>query len=58
MELWNWAGVIAISTASHTVEVLIDGLGWHRRSEYMIEVGEILRTVTYSSELLHRELIL
>jgi hypothetical protein len=37
MELGNWAGVIAISTASHTVEVLIDGLGWHRRSEYMIE---------------------
>ena len=37
MELGNWAGVIAISTASPTVEVLIDGLGWHRRSEYMIE---------------------
>jgi hypothetical protein len=25
MELGNWAGVIAISTASHTVELLIDG---------------------------------
>jgi hypothetical protein len=36
MELWNWAGVIAISTASPTVEGLIDGLGWHRRIEYMI----------------------
>jgi hypothetical protein len=51
MELENLAGAIAISTASQTVEVLIDGntlnhgywnlilngLGWHRRTKYMME---------------------